>query len=414
MIHASGANGRARGGRWFRYVALYVTLLLTPRLASGDGSDGGLGVDIEIHGFVSQGVIKTTANNYLAQSERGSFEFSEAGINFTQSFTPNFRLGAQLFSRDLGPLGNYRAQFDWYYLSYRFADWFGVRAGRTKLPFGLYNDTSDIDVAHVPALLPQSVYPAQNRDYLLAQTGAELFGFVTLGDAGALDYRVYGGTIFFDPPTNSATGIDVVALDVPYLIGGRLLYRPPLTGLTVGGSLQRLRLDADYRISPEVYEPWKKAGRLPEDFSGQLSLGLPATLWVASLEYAGDELLIASEYTRWYVRYESEYPNLVPNRRPISEGFYAMASYHVTRWFTPGVYYSVRYPNVADRHGRDAFQHDAAITFRYDINQHWLFKLESHYMYGTAGLRDELNDGKEPSELTKEWGVFLAKTTAYF
>ena len=129
---------------------------------------------------------------------------------------------------------------------------------------------------------------------------------------------------------------------------------------------------------------------------------------------AGDELLIASEYTRWYVRYESEYPNLVPDREVISEGFYVMAAYHVTPWFTPGVYYSARYPNVDDRHGRDAFQHDAAITFRYDVNEHWLFKLESHYMYGTAGLRDELNDGKEPSELTKEWGVFLAKTTAYF
>jgi hypothetical protein len=412
MIDAGLASGRARRAAWVACQALW-TALLDPGTALAD--DAGLGVDqVEIHGFVSQGVIKTTANNYLAQSERGSFEFSEAGINFTHSFTPNFRIGAQLFSRDLGPIGNYRAQFDWYHLSYRFADWLGVRAGRTKLPFGLYNDTSDIDVAHVPALLPQSVYPAQNRDYLLAQTGAELFGFISLGNAGAFDYRLYGGTIFFDPPQNAGTGIDIVNVETPYLIGGRILYRSSLPGLTVGGSVQRLRLDVDYDIAPEVYMAWQEAGRLPPEFGGDLALGLPVTLWVASAEYAGDELLVAAEYTRWHARYESEYPNLVPNRNVVSEGFYVMASYHVTSWFTPGVYYAGRYPNVDDRHGRDAFQHDAAITVRYDINEHWLFKLESHYMYGTAGLRAELNDGKTPAELTKEWGVFLAKTTAYF
>lgn len=387
--------------------------MLHASLAGAEEGEERFGPEVEIHGFVSQGVIKTTANNYLAASERGSFEFSEAGINFTHSFSPNFRIGAQLFSRDLGPLGNYRAQFDWYYLSYRFADWFGVRAGRTKLPFGLYNDTSDIDVAHVPALLPQSVYPAQNRDYLLAQTGGEVFGFVRLGNAGALDYRLYGGTIFFDPPASTGTGIDIASIDAPYMFGGRLLYRAPLAGLSVGGSVQRVRLDAQYRISPEVYAIWKQAGLVPEEFNGALTLGLPITLWVASLEYAADELLLAAEYTRWHAKSESEYPALLPPTI-VTEGFYVMASYHVAPWFTPGVYYAGRYPNVEDRHGRDAFQHDGAVTFRYDINEHWLFKLEAHYMYGTAGLRADLNDGKTPAQLTKEWGVFLAKTTAYF
>jgi hypothetical protein len=102
---------------------------------------------IEIHGFVSQGAIKTSDNNYLGESERGSLEFTEVGLNFTKSFGPDLRVGFQLFARDIGPLGNYQPQFDWYYLDYRFADWFGVRAGRTKLPFGLYNENSKIDAA---------------------------------------------------------------------------------------------------------------------------------------------------------------------------------------------------------------------------------------------------------------------------
>ena len=64
------------------------------------------------------------------------------------------------FTHDLGPLGNYRTRFDWFYLDYRFWDWLGVGAGRTKVPFGLYNESSDVDAARVPVLLPQSVYPA--------------------------------------------------------------------------------------------------------------------------------------------------------------------------------------------------------------------------------------------------------------
>src|SRR5690606_23975894 len=77
----------------------------------------------EIHGFVSQGFIKTSKNNYLAQSERGSFEFTEVGLNVTKQITDRFRVGMQLFVRDLGPIGNYKPQFDWFYLDYRFFDW---------------------------------------------------------------------------------------------------------------------------------------------------------------------------------------------------------------------------------------------------------------------------------------------------
>src|SRR4051794_11709458 len=73
---------------------------------------------VEVHGFVSQGFIESTANNYLANSKDGSFQFSEVGINFTKTLTDRMRMGIQLFTHDLGPLGNYRTRFDWFYLDY--------------------------------------------------------------------------------------------------------------------------------------------------------------------------------------------------------------------------------------------------------------------------------------------------------
>ena len=72
------------------------------------------------------------------------------------------------------------------------------------MPFGLYNEINDVDAARVPILLPQGVYPISSRDYLLAQTGMELYGRLATGALGALDYRLFGGTIFIDTPASTA------------------------------------------------------------------------------------------------------------------------------------------------------------------------------------------------------------------
>jgi hypothetical protein len=366
---------------------------------------------VEIHGFVSQGAFKTSGNNYLARdSERGSVEFSEAGLNFTKALGDDFRIGLQLFARDVGPIGDYKPQLDWYYLDYRATDWLGLRAGRLKLPLGLYNETSDIDSARVPVLLPQSLYPIQSRDYYLAQTGGEVYGLVELGAAGALDYRAYGGTIFIDVPAYSAIG--TTAVSIPYLYGGRVLWRTPLYGLQAGVSAQRLRLDVHYTPNRDVLATYPMP--LPADFDGNIELRAPITLFIASLEASVDQLLIAAEYMRQWARIESSFPEVYEPRMTTSEGFYVMASYQVTSWFTPGAYYSIQYPNVADRHGRDAYQHDLALSFRYDLTEYWLLKLEGHFMSGTAALDPSLNDGTPRAELRRDWGAVFAKTTAYF
>jgi hypothetical protein len=366
-------------------------------------------LSIDVHGFVSQGFIKTTENNYLADSKRGSFEFTEVGLNFTKNLSDRMRVGIQLFTHDLGPLGNYATRFDWFYLDYRFFDWLGVRAGRTKLPFGLYNETSDIDAARVPALLPQSVYPVSNREYLLAQTGGELYGDISLADAGALEYRLYGGTVFYDTADLSAALTNVT---VPYIYGGRLMWQAPLEGLQLGGSMQKLRIDAEDTLTAAQTMAYMAAGLLPPNFMGNISLHVPATLWVGSAEYVAHDFSLAAEYSRWIVTLEASV--LAPKTTVTSERGYLMGSYHVTPWFTPGLYYSLFFPNADQRHGRAAYQHDVAATFRYDLNAYWLLKLEGHYMRGTAGLDPTLNGNVPVSSLVQDWGVLLVKTTAYF
>ncbi|HEY2518323.1 MAG TPA: hypothetical protein VGI39_45955 [Polyangiaceae bacterium] len=381
-------------------VLFAVTSLLTSRASAVEiGSEGDL-TSLEVHAFASQGFLLTSSNNYIdTSSKNGSFQFSEIGINFTKSLTDKLRFGLQLDAQDFGTTGNYNVKADWFYGDYRFTDWFGIRVGRVKIPFGLYNEINDVDSARAFVLLPQSVYPVQSRDYLLAQTGGEIYGYVRMGGAGALDYRAYGGTIYFS--TNQiqiASPFQIVAVNVPFLVGGRLLWETPLEGLRVGGSVQTLRIDTDILLQAQP-----------------LNLEIPATLWIASAEYAHHDLLLAAEYSRWYVKEDSSNARIVPSA-PIetSERAYGLATYRVNKWLQPGAYYSVYFPNVDHRDRRADVQHDLAATLRFDINPYWLVKVEGHYMAGTAGLTSTLNGGLPPSQLERYWGVFLAKTTVYF
>jgi hypothetical protein len=372
---------------------------------------------LQIHAFVSQGFLITTENNYLARSKSGSFELTEVGINFTKPLAEDLQVGIQLFARDLGRIGNYDAQLDWFYIDYRWANWLGFRAGRVKVPFGLYNEINDIDAARPFVLLPQSIYPTRQRDYLLAQTGVELYGYVDLRAGGAIDYRLYAGTIFLDEDDTEVqpgAPFAIVDLRIPYVVGARVLWETPVTGLRVGGSAQLVMFELDVMFEPQAFMPLQMAGVVPADFTGLVETDLPVFLWIGSIEYAVRDLWLAAEYSRWSATLESSHPALLPEDDVENERMYAMASYRFLPWLQPGIYYGLYFSDTEDRNRRSTRQHDTAITLRFDVTENWLVKLEAHYMHGTASLESSLNDGAPKSELEPNWFVFLTKTTAYF
>ena len=349
-----------------------------------------------MHGFVSQGAIKSTGNDYLVDSTRGSFQYSEAGINFTSQLTDRLRVGFQLFAYSLGTLGNYRVSGDWYYLDYRLRDWFGLRAGRLKIPLGFYSDIADVDAARVPVLLPASIYPATNRDYFLAQSGAEIYGYIGRGRAGGLEYRAYGGSIAIDLPNQAGSTAVASAIGVPFVGGGRLVWETPFDGLRFAASGVALRLEVTYVV------PTLAPIAVRSDIYGG----------VGSVEYAARDLLLQAEYAQTRNVNSSTNPALVPAATIVSEGMYALGAYRVKRWLQPGAYYSLFFPDRSNRDaGRASVQHDLAATLRFDINDHWLVKLEGHYLHGTALVS---GTAAERATAAEDWMLFLLKTTAWF
>lgn len=401
-----------------------ASIAVARHAAAADIGEPGSPLSVQVHAFASQGALVTTHNDYLVpQSTKGSFQLSEVGINFTDALTDQLRVGIQFFAQDFGQGGNYDVQADWFYVDYRPFDWLGVRAGRLKIPFGLSNEFNDIDSARVPILLPQSVYPEQTRQFLFAQTGFEVYGFARAPVVGALDYRLFAGTLSLVPSMLFPPEPFQLELQVPYVTGGRVMWETPLEGLRVGASAEAVELDVT-------------ASGLPMPTAMSPSSGYITNrsfLWIASAEYTLGDAVVSAEYSRWHSHQDSD---IEAGSDGESERMYAMLTYRVAPWFQTGAYYALSFPDVNNRWGdtpppsptaftcyragsttagskTDCWQHDAALTLRFDLTQNWILKVEGHFMDGTAGLTNPLTVSP-PAVGSRDWGAFLAKTTVYF
>jgi hypothetical protein len=69
---------------------------------------------IVVHGYVSQGFLFTSSNNYLSmKSSDGSAQWTDGAVNISDSLSDNLRVGIQLHMYQLGEFGGSNVQVDW-------------------------------------------------------------------------------------------------------------------------------------------------------------------------------------------------------------------------------------------------------------------------------------------------------------
>jgi hypothetical protein len=375
---------------------------------------------VDIHGFISQGYMESKDNNYLIDnSSDGSFAFNEVGINFSKQLTDQLRIGLQLFSYDLGAMGNNEIMLDWAFADYRWKDWLGLRAGKIKAPHGLYNESRDMDMLRTSIFLPQSVYPELNRATMTAIQGLGVYGDVPAGPVGSISYQLLAGTMdvegeetngavrqFNTQPDFEVTGD--FEFDHVYIIS--VDWQTPLDGLL---------FKYTYRTS-ELEIPALAGGVADVTYE----IGKHST-WVGSVEYTWNDLMLAAEYTK--TRSDSQVTldstGMVVADLGImkNHGYYVSASYRFNDWFEAGAYYSKYYADSDDKGGDDGvasgrymydFQgwlEDYALSLRFDINEYWVAKLEGHLMDGAAYCLSMDND-----DYRKSWHYFAAKLSFSF
>jgi hypothetical protein len=345
------------------------------------------GREIQIHGFASQGFVHTDDNNWLTMqtSNVGSGEFSDFGVNASTQITDRFRIGAQLYDRNLGGLGNWNPELDWAYGQYKFKPWLGIRGGRVKTVLGLYNDTQDLDFLHPYALLPQSIYPIDLRDTTLAHDGGDVFGDIRLGAKyGRLSYTAYGGHHNISSHSGYAYLLRSDGLTFGSVAGlqygGDLRWQTPLKGLLVGASRENQSYTTSYAINlptgPIVVRASDNA-----DWTNQF-YG----------EYTWKKLLVDAEFRREWddngVKHVSEFQLNI-------HAWYIGGAYRIVKRAQLASYYSrywIGFPLADVEPAGTGHINDKVVTGRVDINRFFSLKIEGHFMAG-VGLPGDLPGG---------------------
>lgn len=331
--------------------------------------------EVQVHGSVQQGFVFSSGNNFLTMNTRdGSGAMTDGAFNLGSQLSSKLRVGAQIYSRNIGDLGNGALQVDWAFADYKVNQTFGVRAGKVKTALGLYNDTQDMEFLHTWALLPQGVYPLDLRSVTIAHIGADAYGKLSLNKAGSLQYTVYGGAIQDDTRGGYRYGWEDQGTHLGPItsrgVGFDSRWSAPIEGLTVGYSMLQMKKELD------VTSP---------NFPVTLHVDVPvARLQAIFGEMQHDRLKLAAEW-----RHESTTTTITPAVGPEStitaRGWFASGSYRLNDRLELGAYHSRHVPDTS-LSAADSTNHirDNAIAGRVDLNRFWHVKVEGHFIDGNG------------------------------
>ncbi|MGD9548124.1 MAG: hypothetical protein AB7V45_11360 [Candidatus Krumholzibacteriia bacterium] len=406
--------------------------------------------EVLVRGFVSQGYLNTANNNYLVpRSVNGTAEFHETGLIITAVPRDRLRVGIQLMGRNFGDTGNDQVVLDWAFGDYRWKDELGLRAGKIKMPYGLYNEGRDVDLLRTTVFLPQSVYDERMRDFMLAYEGAAAYGSATLGGAGDLDYHLFGGTLNVADPSHGFWGesyaeaareiepeiarlaeqdlglepgsaeatfafIRDPEVTFPWIYGGSVTWNPPVPGLRLGASAMQGRFNYRGEVIYDIalVDPVAHKAHL-----SSFSLDIDQTLRVDRIYSLSAEYLAGS----W--QFVAELGGTKIEGRK-DAGYYVQTGYRFGKVVSAAATWSQYWADTEDREGKIyearglpayyAWQHDGTLSLRLDLTSHWLLKIEHHFLNGTA-MAEYLGVARElEAPSSRRWGMLAAKTTFHF
>jgi hypothetical protein len=374
------------------------------------GRAGALPDEIQVHGFVAQSLFHTSDNNLFGQSDDGiSLGITEIGLNASYKPYDRLNFAIQGLYRRAGDIdrGSVRVDYGladltlWEYKAGRI----GIRAGRTKIPFGLYNETRDVAFTHPAILLPQGIYFERSRSLLTSADGGSFY----------LEHRTdYGDFNFkfnYASPLGNNKEIRSTLLG-PYAQGEFSAEPAIATQLSYelnGGeyifAISHMDLKLDYRPLPGDGFMSGRSHIRPLMFSAQ---------------YNGEKLTLTGEYDyRWNT---SKGYGAIPDRNSVTESWYVEGSYRFLPKWQVTLRYDTIYADVDNRRGEGlyrfglpnhiAFAEDWMFGLRWDINPSWMVRGEYHRVHGTMWLPQA--DNPDPLQTEPDWDLFGVQTSFRF
>lgn len=374
----------------------------------------------QVHGFLSQGYIKTNTNNFFGHSSNmGSLDFREIGINGSWQPVKNLQLALQVVSRNAGATDDGNIRIDFGLLSYTAVstpeDVWGIRLGRVVNPYGLYNDTRDMPFTRPSILLPQSVYIDNNRQLALSSDGVQIFG-EKHSQIGDFFFQINGG---WPRTTDPDLKADVATLPDGTQLPGNMVGQMSFIGRLMyeydGGRVRLGVTGGQVNAGFAPNEQRNVTGAQPGNFTLQP--------WVLSAQYNAETWSLTGEWLRRGLTKPGF--GFYPSMTVAGEAWYVQGTYRFTPTVEAFARYDVMYWNAGDRNGKQAelqtgglipaywqFAKDMTTGVRWDITPSVMLRLEYHYINGTAWLSSTENHPR--SDANQHWQMFAGSLSFRF
>lgn len=370
----------------------------------------------KINGFVSQGYIKTNRNNFFGHSNNsGSFDFREIGLTASLRPTPRLQLSGQLLHRRAGEGSSGGVHIDFGFMDYNFINTpsaeIGIRLGRTKNPFGFYNDTRDVPFTRPSILLPQSIYFDRTRNLALASDGGQLYG-ESRADWGNITVQFGVG---YPQVGDRSTELSLLG-QIPhsgnlksrasYL--GRILYEQPSGRLRLAVSGSQVNTGYDSGEGDIL------------NSSGSVKF-YPVIL---SAQYNAERWSITSEYALRHFRMNN-FGDPKFEQHLTGESFYLQGTYRFSPSWEAVLRYDLLFADRKDRSGKkfaaktgyqypahNQYARDFTVGLRWNITPAIMLSTEYHRINGTAWLSSL--DNPDIAHTEKNWNLFAVQASYRF
>jgi len=394
--------------------------------------------NLQIHGFTSQGLIFTTDNNFYGDSDHGSANMTELGLNASLQLSPKIRLAGQLISRNAGEMDNGSPHLDYALLDINFTSSskgrFGTYLGRVKNPLGLYNETRDVAHTRQGIFTSQTIYFDKVRNLIISADGAQLYGEYFLPNGTLL---IQGGAGYPIPDENVEEAYfgqdfegELKGDNLAFL--GRIMYEHDGGRWIVAASGATLEIDFEGTATDALGPFIPGFGYALSPLLGVNSGKIGIDYTIFSAQYNGEKWQLTGELAYEDIDY-TDIGGLFSDVDVKSYGYSVEVNYKFTPKWEAFIRREAFYLDKEDKYGKDfesasqqlnstypfipaipghsQYSENWILGSRWLISPRWMARVEYQMNKGAVTLSPSEND---IANTTKDWDLFAISLSYRF
>ena len=380
----------------------------------------------EIHGFISQGLIKNIDTNFVNEHQHYSFDLTEVGVNGAYQLSSNVRVTGQLVYLNGGNRYEEGLRLDYLLFNWNFYNsesWqHHFYFGRIKNYHWLYSSTRDVPMTRPSIILPQSIYFDGMRDMSVGGDGIAFSTKYSNERLGEFDFNISSAVSSLSLSETQVIIGDTSTGDVDYErdLQASLYWQPSSSSWRYGFAMT----DADFNYTSGVGDTFTDGRILLDRF-------------YLNAEYFSENWIFSTELLQERMRQYGVYLPLF-ERDVIGRGGFVQLQFKPNKQWQVLTRYERFFADRDDKSGQGleldsarlitvlpyqlnydkiphyyAYQHDFTLGLDYQLSHQLKLQIEHHWIQGTARLTP-LFSPDPVSNNREHWQVSAVQLTYWF